>query len=99
MKHFFFTFGSGHPFRNKVMLVRAKDSEQARTAMVRLFSANWAFEYAYHDAEKGFFKQASAYNLEALAAVFVTQPPYSGMLDIQLVTEGEFRRSAQEAGV
>lgn len=45
MKHFFATFGYGHPFGSHVVVLKAKTEEKAREAMFEIFGKNWAFLY------------------------------------------------------
>lgn len=45
MRHSYFTFGQGSPFKNCYVEIIATLDEQARQVMVETFGEKWAFQY------------------------------------------------------
>ena len=56
-----FTFGLGHPFRNKVQPIDSKTYMGARKAMFRIYGRNWCGQYSPEEWESIIEKNREKY--------------------------------------
>lgn len=69
MSQHIFTFGGGHPYWNRYVVIQADSPDRARDAMFEAYGSEWAFQYTekeFSDSKRqGFFL-----NLESLPTIF-----------------------------